>query len=151
MNVQDATGAVGGVKERTGCLSDDTASWATHAATLSPDYAKRAAREESAVSVRKRWRGHSGLYTRNTEDCQFAIVQQPGGWLVQRSFWNSAGSNSQILCNILGDMPILCPRFVAAAQLAEACHPTPLAVLQWRTDAPASTSYSVSTSPAIEP
>ena len=132
MDLYDSSQTIGGVKERAGCISKKIERWATHVAILSPEYIKCAARQEPAESVRKRWHVRSKLSFRRTEDNYILVLmQQPGGWVVQRS---SGGSGFQTLFNILGDMPILCPMFEAAAQLAEACHPIPLTVLQWRTD-----------------
>jgi hypothetical protein len=125
MKIHDATGVIGGVEQ-----SSDGDLFAT----LSPEYIRRAAREP-AVSVRKRWDVNSNnIYFIDTENFALWLVPEPGGWIIMRALGSPSSFDLQTLCNILGDMPILCSRWEVAAQLAEACHPTPLAVLQWRAD-----------------
>jgi hypothetical protein len=137
MEIHDSSQTIGGAKERAGCISEEIAEWATHVAILSPNYIKCAARQEPAGSVRKRWHVGSKLCTRWAEDNYLLVLMpQPGGWIVLRELYFSEEPDQRFLCNILGDMPVLCPRFVDAARLADACYPIPPAVLQWRTHNP---------------
>jgi hypothetical protein len=45
------------------------------------------------------------------------------GWIIELSRPDLPDPASRILTTVLGDMPILCPSFQSAAQLAEACYP----------------------------
>jgi hypothetical protein len=119
---------------RKGLLKETSQDWATHVAPISTGYVKYVSGEsrlEPAKSILKRWqKGPGKVRVRwRTEGYTLLIFREPGGWIAHRQ-----GGDRQTLSTTLGDMPILCPSFAAAAKLAEASNPSPPPHLHWRSD-----------------
>ena len=119
---------------RKGLLEETSQDWATHVAPISTEYVKYVSGEsrlESVKSIRERWqKGPLKANVRwRVEGYTLLIFREPGGWIVHRE-----RDGRQTLSTTLGDMPILCRSFAAAAKLAEASHPSPPPHLHWRSD-----------------
>jgi hypothetical protein len=70
-------------------------------------------------------------YYRMYGDYRYWVIDSDNGWLVERD--NPLDDTEEILSSFLLNMPILCPTYVIAARLAEACFrdPAPAYYLQW--------------------
>jgi hypothetical protein len=62
-------------------------------------------------------------YVSQDSEASLWVDRYPRGWIIELSRPDLPDPASRILTTVLGDIPILCPSFQSAAQLAEACYP----------------------------